>query len=40
MDKCPKCKGDMKLGLCLTCSSEATPEEKPVKKSKTEKSDD
>ena len=40
MDKCPKCKGDMKLGLCLTCAADGATAEKPIKKSKTEKSDD
>jgi hypothetical protein len=39
MDKCPKCKGDIKFGVCQICESD-TPKEKPVKKSKTEKSDD
>ena len=40
MEKCPNCKGDIKFGICPTCAIEAAPKEKPVKKSKSEKTDD
>jgi ribosomal protein S26 len=33
MEKCPKCKGDIKFGVCQNCDSDI-PKEKPVKKPK------